>query len=656
MSVVESQTFGEKYVLFERIGTGGMAEVYKGKLLGKEGFEKPVVIKKLLQQHASNKELTQVFIGEARLAALLQHDNIAATYDFGQIDGDYFLALEYLQGRDLFEVLQRAKEYRDLFTVQHALMIASKICEGMEYAHNLKDLQQNSLNIVHRDLTPHNIFITYEGRVKIIDFGIAKAELVDNMTKEGVVKGKISYMSPEQLSGGQVDSRSDIFSIGILLYEMISRQRMYTGDTGELIRKCITVDYDHLEESVPGLDSGLYRTVDKALARDIEKRYQTCAELQTDLDDLIYSLYERPDPKILKETVRNLFSGEFDREKSGRRTSTLIDGRTLNSHHGAQLLNEGGDDLLPESEKTVVYDDCELTGREKTEIFDTVQTVPRGTVQRYKVFFSLAIISSIIFIPIFTPPLFKKSSPSAPSPLTVQEAVKLPSPPATVSREVVPLSAVEKLARRAEEAMQAGRLLQPADDSVFKYYSDILGIDPEDTVARDGLLQIRERYAVLAGEALAARKYNEAGKLVDIGLVAFPGYQRLHVLKSRIESDRMEQISLLDKKAKRSLSRNRLTTPANDSAFLYFSEIKKLDPGSRVAKEGLTSIADRYLLFADSAYRQFEYEKSRVFVEKGLRVAPGHGELKLMKEELAKSKPEVFFKTLGKNISSFFSQ
>jgi len=657
MSVTESTAFGEKYVLLERIGAGGMAAVYKSKLLGNEGFEKLVVIKKLLQEHAANRELIKVFISEARLAALLQHDNIAATYDFGQTEGDYFLALEYLQGKDLFEVLLRAKEHKGLFTLQHALMIASRICEGMDYAHKLKDLQGNPLNIVHRDLTPHNIFITYQGKVKIIDFGIARAELVDNMTREGVVKGKISYMSPEQLAGGDVDSRSDIFSIGILLYEMISQQRMYTGDTAELIRKCITVDYNHLEESAPGLSPALYTIVHKALARNIEKRYQSCAELQADIDDLIYSLYQRLDTKILKETVRTLFRHEYDQEKSCRGTSTILEGRSLSRENRTFITDEKGAPLCSEFEKTAVFQDLELTGQEKTEFFGSVQSMQGGGVRYRKLFILLAIIFPIVVMAFFFPQLLKKKSPPDPLPQVVDGAVILSPPRTSVAGTMaVTPSTVEELLRRADKALQDGRLMGSDNDSAFSYYSDVLRADPGNAVAGEGLLQIGDRYADQAEKALADRNYFQAAERVDLGFVASPDHPRLESLKKRIKTARMEQIALLDKKAKKSLARNRLTTPTTDSAFLYYSEIKKIDSGSRLAKDGLMAIADRYMSLAEKAYRQFNYEKSRVFVAKGLKVVPEHRELKQMKEELAKSKPEVFFKTLGKNIGSFFSE
>lgn len=300
MSSIQAKKLGAKYVLLDLLGVGGMAEVFRGKLLGDKGFQKPIVIKKLLPQVARDEEMTRLFIGEARLAALLQHENIATTFDFGVLEDNYFLAMEYLFGKDLYTVMQRAKESKSPLETHHALMIVAKICEGMDYAHNLKDLQNNPLNIIHRDLTPQNIFITYDGKVKIIDFGVAKAEMLDTRTRAGVVKGKISYMSPEQISGALVDSRSDIFSIGILLYEMISKRRMYHGDTATLIRKSITVEYEALETIIHDLPPQLYAILHKALSSDIEARYQSCGAMQSDIENLLFSMGERPDSRVLK--------------------------------------------------------------------------------------------------------------------------------------------------------------------------------------------------------------------------------------------------------------------------------------------------------------------------------------------------------------------
>ncbi len=312
----KTSQLGNKYILLDLIGVGGMAEVYRCKLLGNQGFEKIIVLKKLLTQAAQDKETVENFIDEARLAALLQHENIAHIYDFGEIEGGYFIAMEYLFGKDLHSIIQRAKEDGLTIDMKIALMIASKICDGMDYAHNYTDMGQNRLNIIHRDLSPHNVFITYDGKVKIIDFGIAKAELFDNRTRAGVIKGKISYMSPEQLTKETIDHRSDIFSIGILLYEMLSCKKMYVGDTATLIRKCMQGDFEKLNNVHPGLPDAMYEILEKALEVDREKRYQSCSEMKADIEDLLFSLDKRPNAEVLQRYMTFLFAEDYEVEKT----------------------------------------------------------------------------------------------------------------------------------------------------------------------------------------------------------------------------------------------------------------------------------------------------------------------------------------------------
>lgn len=314
MSLSNFSQLGNKYILLDLLGIGGMAEVYRCKLVGQQGFEKIIVLKKLLSEAAQDEERVANFIDEARLAALLQHENIGHVYDFGEIDGNYFIAMEYLFGKDLFTIAQKARENKKPIDVEPALFIASKICEGMGYAHSLKDLQGKPLNIIHRDLTPHNVFVTYDGKVKIIDFGVARAELFDNRTKAGVVKGKVSYMSPEQLTEEEVDRRSDIFSIGILLYEMLSGKRMYEGDTATLIRKGMQADYVRLEAICPALPREVYGIVGKALQADRDQRYQSCEEMAATIDDFLYQLKERPGSQRLQGFMHTLFNKEYEAE------------------------------------------------------------------------------------------------------------------------------------------------------------------------------------------------------------------------------------------------------------------------------------------------------------------------------------------------------
>ena len=210
-----------KYLLLDRLAVGGMAEVYRGKLIGEQGFEKLVVIKRMLPQDAAKDEMVSAFIDEARLAALLQHENIIHVYDFGEMDGGYFIAMEYLFGKELRAVLEKSIAAQRRIPLADCLYVAARICDGLHYAHELKDLHQRLLHIIHRDVSPQNIFITYDGKIKIIDFGIAKTSLQSVRTQTGLVKGKLAYMSPEQAMGSKLDRRSDIFATGAVLYELL---------------------------------------------------------------------------------------------------------------------------------------------------------------------------------------------------------------------------------------------------------------------------------------------------------------------------------------------------------------------------------------------------------------------------------------------------
>jgi len=229
MTPFQPRQYG-KFLLLEKIASGGMAELYRAKILGDRGFEKIVAVKKILPYLASDDVLVTSFIDEAKLAALLQHQNIVQIYDFGTMANSYFIAMELLAGKDLRLTTNKSKQKNMPMDLETALYITAQICEGLEYAHTLRDFQGKQLRIIHRDISPPNILITYSGQVKIIDFGIAKARNQSKDTQVGIIKGKVAYMSPEQADGKVIDHRSDIFATGILLYEMLARRRMYTGE------------------------------------------------------------------------------------------------------------------------------------------------------------------------------------------------------------------------------------------------------------------------------------------------------------------------------------------------------------------------------------------------------------------------------------------
>ncbi len=304
-----------KYLLLDRIALGGMAELYRAKITGVQGFEKLIAVKKILPHLADEQDLVSSLIDEAKLAALLNHQNIVQIYDFGSIEGTYFIAMEYLFGKDLRALTNKSKQKDLPLGLDYALYIVSRICAGLDYAHKLKDFQGKPLNIIHRDISPQNILITYEGDVKIVDFGIAKAATQSTHTQAGMIKGKFAYMSPEQADGRPIDHRSDIFATGILLYELVTGKKMFEGDTLQILARVREADFEPPEKVVDGLSEYLTDILNRALAKDPENRYQSCGEMLADLDECLYNLSLRPSSRGLSQCMKELFAEEIAAEE-----------------------------------------------------------------------------------------------------------------------------------------------------------------------------------------------------------------------------------------------------------------------------------------------------------------------------------------------------
>ena len=314
MSSFQPTRFG-KYLLLEKLATGGMAQLYRAKIIGVEGFEKFIAIKQILPHLAHEEELITSFIDEAKLAALLNHQNIVQIYDFGSMENSYFITMEFLFGKDLRAVNAKAREKGTPVSLENALYLISKVCAGLDYAHKLKDFQGKSLNIIHRDISPQNVFLTYEGDVKIVDFGIAKAASQSTITQVGMIKGKVAYMSPEQAAGKVIDHRSDIFATGILLYELVAGRRMFQGDdTLQILSKVREAEFTPLGTLKGGLPEKLYDIVAKALAKEPEDRYQSLADMQADIEECIFRLNLRPSGRSMAEYLKILFAEDIEAE------------------------------------------------------------------------------------------------------------------------------------------------------------------------------------------------------------------------------------------------------------------------------------------------------------------------------------------------------
>jgi serine/threonine protein kinase len=221
------QEFGE-YTLLRRIAVGGMAEVYVAKTGGVAGFEKLVALKVIHPRLSEDEHFTQMLVEEAKIAVLLTHVNIAQTFDLGKIDDTYFIAMEFIEGADAYRVMRRCTELRKAIPIDVATFIVAEMCSGLDYAHRKRDPDSGQpLDIVHRDISPQNVLISSAGEVKIVDFGIAKAASRSTQTEVGVIKGKYYYMSPEQAWGDPMDHRSDVFSTGVVLYELLTGRMLY---------------------------------------------------------------------------------------------------------------------------------------------------------------------------------------------------------------------------------------------------------------------------------------------------------------------------------------------------------------------------------------------------------------------------------------------
>lgn len=306
-----------KYFLLEKLNTGGMAEVYKAKTFGVEGFERIEAVKKILPQIAEDKEFISMFIDEAKIAGQLTHANIAQIYDLGNINDDYYIALEYVAGHDLRVIYDRCVRLNRKLDIGCVCYIISKICEGLDYAHNKKDANGEPMNIIHRDISPQNILISYEGDCKLIDFGIAKATNKSSATQVGILKGKFSYMSPEQVSGkANIDRRSDVFALGIVLFEMLTLKRLFLGssdfETLEKIRKVEVSPPTLYNSDIP---EELEDIVLKALEKDVTVRYQTANELQEALQRFMFKQNIYYTAKDLSEFMGSMFAQEIALEQ-----------------------------------------------------------------------------------------------------------------------------------------------------------------------------------------------------------------------------------------------------------------------------------------------------------------------------------------------------
>jgi len=316
-----------RYRITERVAAGGMAEVFRGVAESMRGFKKNIAIKRILPSLTKNKKFVAMFLDEARLSLALQHANIVQVFDIGHTEETYFIVMEYVDGVDLKALLEWRRRINRRVPIAHALYMALEICKGLSYAHELLNPDTNApFGIVHRDISPPNVLISKQGEVKVVDFGLAKATSQVEITDPGVVKGKMSYLSPEAARGEEVDHRADIFAVGILLYELLTGKRLFYGETDyqtvELVRNA---KIPPIKPQNPQVEPELEDIVRKSLARRKEDRYQNATDIQDALAQYAYSRGLKVIARDIAELVRQCLEDRRMQSGEGKPKTSIID-------------------------------------------------------------------------------------------------------------------------------------------------------------------------------------------------------------------------------------------------------------------------------------------------------------------------------------------
>lgn len=322
----------EKYKLLGILGAGGMGQLFLARHEGLDGSGKLLVVKRMVPALAGDAQSVLMFLDEARIASTLQHANIVRTFDVVAVEGELFLAMEFLHGRDASALLRRAESRGARIPLETAVAVAIAVAAGLHYAHEKRGTDGRPLGIVHRDISPQNVILTYEGDIKLIDFGVAKSSNNLTRTRLGVFKGKVAYASPEQCQGGLVDRRSDLFSLGVLLFELSTGRALFPQNNELAVMKAITEGTiarpSEIDAAYP---AGLERIVLRALAREPNERYATAQEMQRDLE--AFARQHRLDlsPAALVELLQTYFRDDVDAWQLAREAGTTLEQHIVRS-------------------------------------------------------------------------------------------------------------------------------------------------------------------------------------------------------------------------------------------------------------------------------------------------------------------------------------
>jgi serine/threonine protein kinase len=313
---MDGQPFG-RYQLLDKVAAGGMAEVWRARISGEANFQRIIAIKKILPHVAEDEDFIAMFTDEALITSSLQHGNIGQVYEFNRVEDTFFIAMEYISGKDLKGVWSWCRHRKSLMPIPLAVFITQKIADGLDYAHSRRDSNGDIASVIHRDVSPQNVLLSWEGDVKLIDFGIAKATEKSGNTRPGTLKGKFAYMSPEQIRGLPLDGRADMFALGIILYELVTGERGFQAESEfsllEMVRNVEIRPPAMLNENLP---PELERIIYKALSKDRNERYPTCADFSEDLQRFALTMGKPANARDLAAYVRANFTVDWEREKA----------------------------------------------------------------------------------------------------------------------------------------------------------------------------------------------------------------------------------------------------------------------------------------------------------------------------------------------------
>ena len=315
-----------KYLLVDRIAYGGMAEIFRAKSYGVSGFEKTIVIKRILPSYSEDQEFIDMLIDEAKLCASLQHANIVQIFDLGRLEGRYFIAMEYVNGVDLVQVLSRLRKAKTRLPLELACFIMSEALMGLDYAHRATDPDGKPLKIIHRDFNPANILLSLQGGVKVGDFGIAKASDRGSKTMSGGLKGKMGYLSPEQVEAEtELDARSDVFTAGITFWEMLATRRMFfSGSDLDILIAIRDAAIPDIREHFPEIPTALEHVLQTALSKDVNQRFATASQFKEAIDDFLFDHGIKISATHLEGYLKHLFADKIEQNRRQSQTKKPV--------------------------------------------------------------------------------------------------------------------------------------------------------------------------------------------------------------------------------------------------------------------------------------------------------------------------------------------